>query len=670
MASKHVIRRAAALREQINEHNYRYYVLNEPTIPDAEFDRLLRELEGLERRYPESITPDSPTQRVGAQPLEAFSEVVHEIPMLSLGNAFDEGEVRAFDRRLRERLRVDVLEYVCEIKLDGLAISLMYEGGKLKRAATRGDGTVGEDVTQNVRTIKSIPLSLRAQRFPRVLEVRGEVFMTHEGFVALNKMQSAHGQKIFANPRNAAAGSLRQLDPRITASRPLDMFCYGIGKVEGVLSDRHSDILARLRECGLKVSPETVVVNGVHECLDYYHHIVAIRHRLAYAIDGVVYKVNAMQQQQTVGYIARAPRWAIAHKFPPEEELTKVLAIEVQVGRTGALTPVARLKPVLVGGVTVTNATLHNEDEIKRKDVRVGDTVIVRRAGDVIPEVVQVVKERRPKTARSFSMPRRCPICNSEVVRAQGEAIARCSGGLYCPAQRMQVILHFASRRAMNIEGLGDKLVSQLVRKGYVKTVADLYSLRVDQLAALPRMGERSATKLDRALKNSKLTTLARFLYALGIRDIGEATAELLAAHFGSLKALEQADVEELQKVPDVGPVVASNVAAFFRQGHNRRVIKRLLDANLCWKTRPPMAPGHRPLSGQMFVITGTLASMTREEAKQRLQALGAKVTASVSKNTRFVVVGTDPGSKLERAEQLGIRLLDERALLDLLEGT
>ncbi len=669
MVSKDVARRVAFLREQVNEHNFRYYVLDEPTIPDAEYNRLLRELEGLEAQYPELATPDSPTQRIGAEPLDTFSEIRHEVPMLSLGNAFDDGKVRDFDHRLRDRLGVDELEYACETKLDGLAVSLRYERGKLVRAATRGDGTIGEDVTQNVRTIKSVPLSLRGRGFPQVLEVRGEVFMTRDGFRALNEMQSKHGQKLFANPRNAAAGSLRQLDPRVTAERPLDMFCYGTGVVEGgELPDRHSDILAGLTDWGLKVSSELVVVKGAEGCLAYYRRMAAGRHDLGYAIDGVVYKVNLIQQQQALGYRTRAPRWAVAHKFPPEEELTKVLAIDVQVGRTGALTPVARLEPVIVGGATVTNATLHNEDEIKRKDVMVGDTVIVRRAGDVIPEIMQVVKERRPKSARRYRMPKRCPICNSEVVRVAGEAASRCTGGLYCAAQRMQAILHFASRRAMDIEGLGDKLVEQLVEEGYVQTVADLYGLQVEQLAGLPRMGAKSAANLVHALEKSKSTTWVRFLYALGIRDVGEATTETLARHFGSLKALQEADIETLQQVPDVGPVVAGNISVFFRQAHNRAVLKRLLDAGIRWEDPPRMAPGQGKLSGQTFVLTGTLKSMTRDEAKKRLQALGAKIASSISKNTTYVVVGGDPGSKLARAEQLGVPLLKEQALVDLLK--
>ena len=669
MVSKDVARRVAFLREQVNEHNFRYYVLDEPTIPDAEYNRLLRELEGLEAQYPELATPDSPTQRIGAEPLDTFSEIRHEVPMLSLGNAFDDGKVRDFDHRLRDRLGVDELEYACETKLDGLAVSLRYERGKLVRAATRGDGTIGEDVTQNVRTIKSVPLSLRGRGFPQVLEVRGEVFMTRDGFRALNEMQSKHGQKLFANPRNAAAGSLRQLDPRVTAERPLDMFCYGTGVVEGgELPDRHSDILAGLTDWGLKVSSELVVVKGAEGCLAYYRRMAAVRHDLGYAIDGVVYKVNLIQQQQALGYRTRAPRWAVAHKFPPEEELTKVLAIDVQVGRTGALTPVARLEPVIVGGATVTNATLHNEDEIKRKDVMVGDTVIVRRAGDVIPEIMQVVKERRPKSARRYRMPKRCPICKSEVVRVAGEVASRCTGGLYCAAQRMQAILHFASRRAMDIEGLGDKLVEQLVEEGYVQTVADLYGLQVEQLAGLPRMGAKSAANLVHALEKSKSTTWVRFLYALGIRDVGEATTETLARHFGSLKALQEADIETLQQVPDVGPVVAGNISVFFRQAHNRAVLKRLLDAGIRWEDPPRMAPGQGKLSGQTFVLTGTLKSMTRDEAKKRLQALGAKIASSISKNTTYVVVGGDPGSKLARAEQLGVPLLKEQALVDLLK--
>jgi DNA ligase (NAD+) len=664
---KNVARRAAALREQINYHNYRYYVLDNPEIPDAEFDILFRELQALERDYPSLITSDSPTQRVGATPLAEFGEVKHVIPMLSLDNAFSEEEVRAFDRRVCEGLRVDAVSYAAEPKLDGLAVSLLYEDGVLVRAATRGDGYTGEDITQNVRTIPSVPLRLMGKGHPRRLEARGEVYMSKKGFNALNKRQEAQGEKIFANPRNAAAGSIRQLDPRITARRPLEICCYGVGQVEdGRLPDRHSAILDQLQEWGLRVSAERALVRGVDGCLRYFTKMGAKRAALAYEIDGVVYKVDSLAQQQKLGFVARAPRWAVAHKFPAEEALTKVVGIDVQVGRTGALTPVARLEPVFVGGVTVSNATLHNEDEVHRKDVRVGDSVIIRRAGDVIPEVVSVVIERRPSGTRIFHLPKRCPVCGSEVVRVEGEAAARCSGGLYCPAQRREAIRHFASRRAMDIEGLGDKLVEQLVEQGLVRDVADLYELGVEQVAGLERMGVKSAENLLNALNKSKTTTLARFLYALGIREVGEATAQALAHYFGELDAIAQADVEALQAVPDIGPVVAQQIAAFFHERHNREVIKKLQAAGVHWP-KVERSAASSPLAGKTFVLTGTLAAMTRDEAKQRLQSLGAKVTGSVSAKTDYVVAGEEPGSKLEKARALDVAVVDERQFLQLL---
>lgn len=664
-APEHALARVRELRELIDYHNYRYYTLDDPVISDAEFDELMRELEGLERNYPELITPDSPTQRVGAKPAEGFSEIRHELPMLSLANAFISAEVEAFDRRVREALDVERLEYTAEPKLDGLAISLRYENGTLTCAATRGDGYQGEDVTQNIRTLRSIPLRLRGRDHPRILEVRGEIYMTKEGFKHLNEQQLRSGGKVFANPRNAAAGSVRQLDPRITASRPLMIFCYGTGKVKGGrIPPRHSEVLACLKEWGLRVSSEVAVVQGIEGCLDYYRKIDEKRHQLPYAIDGVVYKVNEFKHQEALGYIARAPRWAIAHKFPPEERESRVLAIEVQVGRTGALTPVARLEPVFVGGVRVTNATLHNQDEVDRKDVRVGDTVVVRRAGEVIPEVVRVILEKRPPATERFQIPKRCPVCGSEVIRPEGEAVARCSGSLICAAQRIQAILHFASRRALDIEGLGDKLVEQLVERHEIRTLADLYGLTGERLASLERMGKKSAANLVSALEKSKNTTLERFLYALGIRDVGEATARLLAQHFGSLEAIVGASEEELEAVPDIGPVMAANIAAFFRQAHNSEIIDRLRKAGIRWQERGAVAGVVKPLSGLTFVITGTLKSMTREQAKERLQAAGAKVSSSVSKNTSFVVVGAEPGSKAEHARELGIPILDEQGLL------
>ncbi len=660
-------RRAAALREQLNYHNYRYYVLDAPEIPDAEYDKLFRELQELEKNYPALVSTDSPTQRVGAAPLAAFGEVRHEVAMLSLENAFSEDDVTDFDRRVREGLRLEAVEYLAEPKLDGLAVSLLYEDGVLLRAATRGDGYTGEDVTQNVRTVHSVPLRLLGTRHPRRLEVRGEVYMPKQGFLALNARQEEKGEKVFANPRNAAAGSLRQLDPRITATRPLEMCCYGVGVAEdGALPERHSAILDQLREWGLRVSGERAVVQGAAGCLAYYTKLAAKRAALAYEVDGVVYKVDELAQQRQLGFVSRAPRWALAHKFPAEEAITTVVGIDVQVGRTGALTPVARLAPVLVAGVTVSNATLHNEDEVRRKDVRVGDTVIIRRAGDVIPEVVSVIAERRPARTRVFHLPAQCPVCGSAVVRLEGEAVARCSGGLFCPAQRKEAIRHFAARRAMDIEGLGDKLIEQLVEQGLVHGVADLYQLSLEQVAALERMGAKSAENLLKALEKSKGTTLPRFLYALGIREVGEATALSLAQHFGNLAAIIAADAATLQTVPDVGPVVARQLAAFFHETHNREVITKLQAAGVHWPDLPPRAKS-LPLLGKTFVLTGMLRAMSRDVAKEKLQSLGAKVAGSVSAKTHYVVAGEEAGSKLDKAHTLGIEILDEAGFLKLL---
>lgn len=665
-----VAHRAAELREQINRHNYLYYVLDAPEIPDAEYDRLFRELQELELRYPALVIPDSPTQRVGAEPVKAFGQVRHELPMLSLANAFEDQEVFDFDRRVRERLGVERVEYSAEPKLDGLAISMLYEHGRLVRAATRGDGTTGEDVTQNVRTIKAIPLVLRGGGYPSILEVRGEVFMTKAGLTELNERQLQRGEKVFANPRNAAAGSLRQLDPRITATRPLSFYCYGVGRVDGgKVPDRHSTILKQLKDWGLRVSPELRLVEGVEGCLRYYADMGRRRDSLPYDIDGVVYKVDRLDQQRELGFVSRAPRWAVAHKFPAQEELTEVLDVEWQVGRTGALTPVARLRPVSVGGVVVSNATLHNPDEIARKGVHIGDSVIVKRAGDVIPRVESVVLARRPHDARPVIVPAHCPACGSDVVRLEGEAVPRCTGGLYCPAQRKEAIKHFAGRRAMDIEGLGDKLVEQLVDRELLEDVADLYRLRKDELASLERMGDKSAENLFNAIEKSKSTTLPRFLFALGIKDIGEATAQTLARHFGTLSALKEADQEALQQVPDVGPVVAESIHAFFAERHNRDVIDKLLDAGVHWAEEKPRPREELPLAGKIFVLTGTLESMPRDEAKERLEALGAKVAGSVSKKTNYVVAGESAGSKLEKARELGIEILDEAQFLDYLKG-
>jgi len=660
--------RVAELREQIEYHNRRYYQLDAPVISDAEYDRLLQELQALERQYPELITPDSPTQRVGAAPLKAFIEVRHEVPMLSLDNAFTDEDVQDFDRRIREKLEREKVEYVAEPKLDGLAISLMYENGILTRGATRGDGHSGEDVTHNVRTIRDIPLKLKGSGFPERFEVRGEVFMSKRGFLAMNKKALETGEKVFVNPRNAAAGSVRQLDPRVTATRPLRFYVYGYGVYpEAQLPRRHQDIYEHFKSWGLPVSPEVRVVQGVEGCLSFYHALLGRRHELPYEIDGVVYKLSRFDWQNELGYVARAPRWAVAHKFPAEEVTTRVIAIDVQVGRTGALTPVARLEPVFVGGVTVTNATLHNADEVHRKDIRIGDTVVVRRAGDVIPEVVKSIPEKRPKDAEIFVMPKRCPVCGSDVETAPGEAIARCSGGLYCPAQHKETIKHFASRRALDIEGLGDKLVDQLLEKKLIDTVADLYYLKVEEVAELERMGKKSAENVIGALEKSKRTTLPRFLYALGIREVGEVTAQTLANHFRTLDSIMAADEAELQKVPDVGPTMAYHIATFFQQAHNREVIQKLLDAGVRWEEAAAKPKAKQTLTGKTFVLTGTLESLTRDEAKARLQALGAKVTGSVSKQTDYVVAGADPGSKLAKAQELGVEIIDEARLLALL---
>ncbi|HSH43289.1 MAG TPA: NAD-dependent DNA ligase LigA [Arenicellales bacterium] len=673
-APRKIRERASQLAEELSQHNFRYYVLDDPSISDAEYDRLLRELQDIEEQYPELKTPDSPTQRVGAPPLEAFDTVEHGEPMLSLNNAFEEEEVEAFDQRIRKALEVDSVEYVAEPKLDGLAVSLTYEDGRLVRGATRGDGRTGEDITVNVKTIRSVPLKLRGRNHPDLIEVRGEVFIGHEGFRRLNEAQKKAGAKVFVNPRNAAAGSLRQLDSSLTASRPLEIFFYGVGRVEnGAIPDTQLDMLAQLREWGFRVSPLIEKVEGARGCLKYYDNMQSERGELPYDIDGVVYKVNNKAWQETLGTVSRAPRWALAHKFPAQEEATRVLDIEVQVGRTGAVTPVARLEPVFVGGATVSNATLHNRAEIERLDVRKGDTVIVRRAGDVIPEIVSVDKDKRKKGARAYRFPTHCPVCGSEIVYEGGEGIiARCSGGLFCDAQRKESIKHFASRRAMDIDGLGDKIVEQLVDRGMVNDVADLYALSKEEIAGLERMADKSAQNLVDALEKSKDTTLGRFLFALGIPQVGETTARQLAAHFGSLDRLMKADEETLQEVPDIGPIVAGSIHTFFAQRHNRDVISKLRDAGVHWEEHEPAREreGESPLSGKTFVLTGALESMTRDEAKEALQALGAKVTGSVSKKTDYVVVGADPGSKADKAEKLEVEMLDEDAFRKLLENT
>jgi len=667
--SREVARRARELRELIENHNYRYYVLDDPQVSDAQFDALLLELKQIETGHPELADSDSPTQRVGGQASREFREVVHAVPMLSLDNAFSEQDIVDFDCRARERLDVECIAYSAEPKIDGLAITLRYEQGRLVQAATRGDGSRGEDVTVNVRAIRSVPLQLRGNKLPPVLEARGEVYMTRKSFEALNLRQSERGDKTFANPRNAAAGSLRQLDPSITAARSLDLFFYGVGAIEGwTVPPRHSAILAALREFGLRTCPEIAVVDGVDGCLDYYGRIGERRNTLAYEIDGVVYKVDRLDWQRDLGFVARAPRWAIAHKFPAQEATTVVNDVQFYVGRTGALTPVAHVAPVFVGGVTVSNITLHNMDDVARKDVRIGDTVIVRRAGDVIPEIVRVIPEKRPRDARSVDLPTRCPVCNSHVDRTEGEAVARCSGGLVCAAQRLGAIRHFASRRAMDVDGLGERLVEQLIEIGRVTTPADLYTLTAAEIAELERMGPKSAANLVAALERSKQTTLPRFLYALGIRDVGEATALALGGYFGDLDPLQAATFEEIQQVRDVGPVVAAHVREFFDEERNRLVIQNLRAAGVHWPVSERAAAATEgPLTGQVVVITGTLATMSRAEAREAARAAGATVTDSVSKKTTLLVAGAEAGSKLKKAQDLGVRIADETEFRQLL---
>ncbi len=667
--SPELIARATELRDLINRHNYLYYVTDNPEVTDSEYDRLFTELKQIESDYPELVTADSPTQRVGGQALDKFTQVTHALPMLSLDNVFSADDFAAFDQRVRDWLNTKETQiYAAEPKLDGLAISIRYENGILVQAATRGDGAVGEDVTVNVRTIPTVPLKLVGDNIPEVVEIRGEIFMPKDGFEKLNQAQIAADKKPFVNPRNAAAGSLRQLDSKITASRPLAIYCYGIGEIQGMPApESHSAAMKQLAQWGCRISPELQQVEGLQGCLNYIDYLGKKRDDLPYDIDGVVFKVDSVALQQRLGFVSRAPRWAIAYKFPAQEEMTTVEDIEIQVGRTGALTPVARLKPVFVGGVTVSNATLHNEDEIRRKDVRVGDTVIVRRAGDVIPEVVQVVLSKRPESSFEFVMPTVCPICQSEVERTEGEAIVRCSGGLFCPAQRKEAIKHFASRKAMDIDGLGDKLVEQLVDAGLIKDVADLFHLTVEQLASLERMGDKSAENLINALQAAKQTKFARFLYSLGIREVGEATARSLASHFLTLEALEQANEEALIEIEDVGPVVAHHIVTFFQQAHNREVIERLLDAGVEWPQEQKIESDSE-LSGKTVVLTGTLEQLSRSEAKEKLLALGAKVAGSVSKKTDYVVAGRDAGSKLTKAESLGVTVVDETTLIDWLK--
>ncbi|HYF21681.1 MAG TPA: NAD-dependent DNA ligase LigA [Ramlibacter sp.] len=681
--SASVRERVDALRELLHHHAHRYYVLDEPEIPDAEYDKLFRELQELEAQHPELASPDSPTRRVGGAVLEGFAKVRHQVPMLSIRTETDieASGARNFDARVRRELGLaesdPAVEYVAELKFDGLAINLRYEHGVLVQAATRGDGEVGEDVTQNIRTIGQIPLRLHGQP-PPVLEVRGEVYMRRDDFEKLNDQQrekiarGLRNEKTYVNPRNAAAGAVRQLDPAIARQRPLSFYAYGWGEITpaeqgGPAFETHFELLEALRGWGLPVSRQSRVATGAEELVAFHQEVGAKRDQLPFDIDGVVYKVNRFALQRRLGFVTREPRWAVAHKFPAQEQLTTVESIDVYVGRTGKLTPVARLVPVFVGGVTVTNATLHNEDEARRKDVRVGDTVIVRRAGDVIPEVVAVVPDQRRPGAQAFTMPGRCPVCGSEAVREEGEADHRCTGGLFCGAQRKQAIIHFAGRRAMDVEGLGEKLVDQLVEAGVVKTLPDLYRMGLANLVALERMGEKSAQNLLAGLERSKNTTLPRFLFALGIRHVGEATARDLARHFGGLDAILDASVEQLLQVPDVGPVVAESIHTFFAQPHNREVVEQLRACGIRWEEGAPAVQVPKPLEGKTVVLTGTLPTMSRDEAKDLLEAAGAKVAGSVSKKTTYVVAGAEAGSKLEKAQELGIPVLDEEGLRKLL---
>jgi DNA ligase (NAD+) len=664
--------RAAWLRAELEHANHAYYVLDQPDLPDAEYDKLFKALQQIETEHPDLVTPDSPTQRVGGEVASGFNPVVHDQPMLSLNNGFADEDIAAFDKRVADALGETPVSYACELKFDGLAISLRYVDGRFVQASTRGDGATGEDVSENVRTIRSIPLMLKGKRVPKVLDVRGEVLMFKRDFDRMNDRQRAAGLKEFANPRNAAAGSLRQLDPKITAQRPLSFFAYGIGVLDGEpMPATHSALLDWYAELGLPVNSERAVVQGAEGLLGFFRKVGEKRDALPYDIDGVVYKVNAREEQDALGFVSRAPRFALAHKFPAQEALTKLLAIDVQVGRTGAITPVARLEPVFVGGATVTNATLHNEDEVRRKDIRIGDTVIVRRAGDVIPEVVSALMERRPADAAEFVMPTQCPVCGSAIERLPDEAIARCTGGLFCPAQRKQALWHFAQRRALDIDGLGEKIIDQLVELNLVRTPADLFNLGFATLAELDRFAEKSAQNLLDSLEKGKRTTLARFLYALGIRQVGESTAKDLARHFGSLDLIMNATVEELLEVNDVGPVVAESIYRFFAEEHNRTVIEQLrAPGKVTWAEGPraPKAP-QGVLAGKTIVLTGTLPTLAREEAKEMLETAGAKVASSVSKKTDYVVAGADAGSKLAKAEELGVRVLDEDGMRKLLEG-
>jgi DNA ligase (NAD+) len=659
-------KRVAELRVTLDNYNYQYYVLDDPSVPDAEYDRLLRELQQIELEHPELVSSDSPTQRVGAKPDNGFQEVTHELPMLSLDNAMSDEELVSFNKRIQDRLKTtDKIEYVCEPKLDGLAVSLLYENGQLIRGATRGDGTTGENITLNVRTIRAIPLKLRGKKTPERIEIRGEVFMPKSVFESLNEEAREQGAKSFANPRNAAAGSLRQLAPSVTAKRQLSFYAYSMGLVSDdfKLANTHFDRLEQIKTFGLPVSSEIKVVKGAEGCLAYHQSISEKRDSLGYEIDGVVNKVNSIELQEELGFVARAPRWAIAHKFPAQEEMTQLIGVDFQVGRTGALTPVARLEPVSVGGVTVSNATLHNMDEIARLDARIGDTVIIRRAGDVIPQVVSVILEKRPAKAEIILTPEHCPVCNSPVERTEGEAAIRCTGGLICSAQRKESIKHFASRKAMDIDGLGDKLVEIFADKGMVQSISDLYRLEASDIASLDRMGEKSSENLIEALEHSKNTTLPKFLYSLGIREVGEVTAKNIAHHFLTLDAIIKASQEELESVPDVGPIVAHHIRAFFDNVENLEQIEELKGLGVNWPDIEKKSDDELPLKGKTYVITGTLEGISRPEAKAKLEALGAKVSGSVSSKTTGLIAGASAGSKLKKAQELGVEVLDQSFL-------
>ena len=671
MATSDIAQQVESLREQLENYNYQYYVLDAPSVPDAEYDRCWHQLHQLESDYPDLLRPDSPTQRVGAAPLDHFKQVAHEVPMLSLDNAFDNQEMLEFNRRLLDRLggTQEQLEFACEPKLDGIAVSLLYRDGILQRGATRGDGRTGEDISQNVRTIQSIPLRLRGLGYPKVLEVRGEIYLPKAGFDRLNEQARERGEKTFVNPRNAAAGSLRQLDSRITANRQLEMCCYNVGLVQGgELPVQHSEVLQLLQAWGLRINAESDVVTGVDACDVYYESLARRRDKLPYDIDGIVFKVNDLALQKRLGYVSRAPRWAIARKFPAQEEMTTVVDVEFQVGRTGAITPVARLAPIFVGGVTVSNATLHNSDEVARLGVRIGDTVIVRRAGDVIPQVVSVVMDRRPDDSRAVVFPQTCPVCGSVVEREENEATLRCMGGLVCAAQQKAAIKHFVSRRAMDVDGLGSKLVDQLVDEGLVETVASLYNLKLEPLLALERMAQKSVDNLLASLENSKATTLPRFIYALGIREVGEATALSLARHFGSWESLMQATEDKFLAVDDVGPIVADHLLQFFASATSMEVVTALRSAGVHWPDLEVTPASDLPLDGETWVVTGKLENLGRNEAKAYLQSLGAKVAGSVSQRTTCVVAGPGAGSKLSKAEGLGVKVIDEQAFLALLQ--